>query len=138
MGEPEFEGGNPFPAEYENLGNIKAKMKLVWHCDMDEYKPEVLDKADVVILGKTESEGQNSGKTVMAHAIVKCDRVKDPYIKRQIKRLRETNQQAAAGIRVTIPWTKMYCSKSGCGGPVCLHSLEVYTTDPAYKIIGLY
>jgi len=122
-----FEGGHPFPAYYANR-DVEDVAELVWQ-ETDGGSPP--SSADVIILGK-EDTGEYHGQIVLAHSIVRAGSVKDGYIRSQM-------DWASNMPGLDFPALKgMYLSKSGTGGPVVLHSLEVYQTDESYRIIGAY
>jgi len=133
-----FLGGEVFPDNYQSQ-DITDRMTLIWHrTDNADPTQQNMATADVVILGK-----KDRGQWVLAHAIVEAASVKDPYIRGQIdygtKVLRDQLQTSGEPrFPAQQDLAQMYASKSGCGGPVSLHPLDVYTTDLSYGIIGLY
>jgi len=115
-----FEGGRVFPDCYDDQP-ITSQVRMVWAGEGHPPKA-CLDAADIVILGRKENTRWH-----LVHAIVKANSVKDDYINAQLRRI-----PRGTGVG------NLYVSKSGLGGPVVLHPLEVYTTDSKYQIIGLY
>jgi len=135
-----YEGGNPFPDEYVSA-DITSKMRRIWYVGQQRQDGTLVPQpnlrqadVDVVILGKQD----HRGTTVLAHAIVKATSIKDHYIDKQIKHMQQMVESFGHEACPFPDLDGMYASKAGQGGPVSLHSLEVYTTDADYTIIGMF